>query len=277
MLTTPRVKLHVEERGTGDPILCIHGTSSSAALWSDAVERLARLGRVIAYDRRGCTRSERPERYERTSVAEHADDAAELLDVLEAAPAVLIGRSYGATVATDLALRYPDLVRALVLLEGDAPRELAPATAEWVDSVAGRLREVAARSGIHAVGEALIGEVLGDDAWRSLPEELRRLITYNGPAILAEVQGEWWLEADAGALASIDQPALLVAATDSLPELREPTEALARVLPNARTLQVGGGHLIDPAGPEILAFVEDVLATPAGSRRGAPSPGPAGW
>jgi pimeloyl-ACP methyl ester carboxylesterase len=84
-------------------------------------------------------------------------------------------------------------------------------------------------------------------------------MTHNGPAILAEVQGEWWLQADAAALATLDQPALLVAATDSPPELREPTEAMAALLPNARTALVSGGHLIDPAAPEVLAFVEEVL------------------
>jgi pimeloyl-ACP methyl ester carboxylesterase len=62
-------------------------------------------------------------------VSEHADDAAALLDALDAAPAVIIGRSYGGTVALDLAIRHPDKVRAIAVLEGDAPRELAPATA----------------------------------------------------------------------------------------------------------------------------------------------------
>jgi esterase len=259
--TVNGVRLYYEEHGSGTPILCIHGCSSSALVWSDAVRELARLGRVISYDRRGCTRSERPEPYERTSIAEHADDAAALVDALGAAPAVVIGRSYGATVATDLALRYPDRVRALVLLEGDAPRELAPATAEWVDALADRLRQVAAHDGVDAVAEALIGEVLGESAWRSFPEELRRMFTQNGPAILAEVQGEWWLQADAAALASIEQPVLLVAATDSRPELREPTEALAAALPNTRTALVSGGHLINPAAPEVLAFIEEVLET----------------
>jgi esterase len=265
--TVNGVRLYYEEHGSGAPILCIHGAGSSALLWSDAVHELARLGRVIAYDRRGCTRSERPQPYERTSVAEHADDAAALLDGLAAAPAVVIGRSYGGTVATDLALRYPDRVRALVLLEGDASRELAPATAEWVAALADRLREVAAQAGVDAVAEALFSEVLGESAWLSFPEELRRILTQNGPAILAEVQGEWWLAADAAALGTIDQPTLLVTATDSLPELREPTEAMAEALPNARTALVSGGHLINPAAPEVLAFIEDVLASEVSGAR----------
>ena len=261
-VTVNGVRLHVEEHGRGDSILCVHGAGSSALVWGEAVRKLAGLGRVIAYDRRGCSRSERPEPYERTSVSEHAGDAAGLLDALEAAPAVVIGRSYGATVATDLALRHPGRVRGLVLLEGDAPRELAPRTADWIDGLSQRLQDVAARSGPGAVGEVLIDEVLGDGAWPSLPGELQSIFTDNGPAILAELRGEWWLQASAAELATIDQPALLVRASDSRPELREPTEALAEVLPNARTTLVGGGHLIDPSAPEVLAFVEEVLATP---------------
>ena len=262
MLTTPTVKLHVEERGTGDPILCIHGTSSSAAVWSDAVERLARLGRVIAYDRRGCARSERPVPYERTSVAEHADDAAALLEALGAAPAVVIGRSYGGTVALALALRHPERVRALAVLEGDATRELAPATAAWIDALAARLRAVAAEAGVDAVAEALIRDVAGDDAWRSFPPEVRRILMANGPAILAEMNGEWWL-AGRRRRARRDRSARAAGGGRGfLPELREPTEALARAIPGARLEVVGGGHLIDPAHPAVLAFVADVLGGP---------------
>jgi pimeloyl-ACP methyl ester carboxylesterase len=254
------IDLHHIEHGAGEAILCIHGTAGSSVGWQSAAEALARLGRVIAYDRRGCGRSERPAGYERTSVAEHADDAAALLDALGATPAVCVGRSYGATVATTLALRHPGRVRALVLLEGDAPRELAPGAAAWVDELAERLRAIAAASGVDAVGEALIEAVAGPEAWPSLPDDFRRSITSNGPAILAEVGGEWWLPATAAELAALDCPVLLVSATDSPPAVREPTAALARVLPHARTSVVPGGHLIDPASPVVLAFVEAALA-----------------
>ena len=265
-LSVNGVRLYFEERGEGAPILCIHGAGGSSLPWAGAAENLARRGRVIVYDRRGCSRSERPEPYERTSVAEHADDAAALLDALVAVPAVVIGRSYGGTVAADLALRYPDRVRALVLLEPDAPRELAPATAEWVDALGDRLRKVAAQAGVDAVAQALVTEVAGEEAWHSFPDDVRRMLTDNGPAILAELAGEWWLQADAADLATLKQPVLLVMAADSPPEFHEAPSAMADALPNARTALVGGGHLIDPAAPQVLTFIEKVLDEHAGAR-----------
>src|SRR5687768_13923549 len=116
-LTINGVSLYYEEHGTGASLVGIHGAGSSAAVWADAVEVLATRGRTIVYDRRGCFRSERPEPYV-TNVHQQADDAAALIDALAAAPTIVIGRSYGVDIAIDVALRYPERVRALVLLEG---------------------------------------------------------------------------------------------------------------------------------------------------------------
>lgn len=251
------IRLHYDERGDGAPLLCIHGAGTSAQLWAGSVEKLARLGRAIAYDRRGYGRSERAEPCERMDVAEHADDAAALLDALEAMPAVIVARSYGGEVATDLALRYPDRVRALVLLEG-APAFLLPKAMDWTLAFRDRMRQVASKSGVDAIGEALIGEMAGEGAWSSFPDEVRRIFTHNGPAVLADLEGEW-LQAGTPALAAIDQPVLLVAATDSPPEFRDPNQVMAEALPNARLAVIGGGHLIDPAAPEVLTFIEEII------------------
>ena len=122
----------------------------------------------------------------------------------------------------------------------------------------GRMRRIASQSGVDAIGEALIDEIVGEGAWNSFPDEVRRIFTHNGVAVLADLQGEW-LRPDTDALAAIDQPVLLVGATDSPPEFRDPNEVMAQALPNARRAQIAGGHLIDPAAPEVLTFIEEIL------------------
>ena len=263
------IRLYYEQHGEGEPILCIHGTSSSALMWGEAVDPLTRLGRVIVYDRRGSTRSERPEPYLETTVAEHADDAAALLDALGATPAVVIGRSYGGEIALDLALRYPDRVRALVLLEG-APLTLSPEAARWERSLSERV-QAAARDGIETVGETLIRAVLGDESWEVFPARIRQMFTDNGPAILAEFNGGS-LEVEPAALATIDKPTLLVAGADSPEAFRQVTDVTAAAIPNARTILVEGGHLVNPAHPRVIAFIEETLATSHAGAVAGPAP-----
>ena len=68
---------------------------------------------MIAYDRRGYARSgAEPVR----SISTHTADAAALLEYLRTPPAVVVGTSAGAAIAIDLAVRRPDLVRAVVAM-----------------------------------------------------------------------------------------------------------------------------------------------------------------
>jgi esterase len=254
------VRLYYEEHGRGAPILCIHGTSSSARVWrAAAIEQLARLGRVIVYDRRGCTRSERPEPYT-TSVAEHARDVAALLDALDAAPAVVIGRSYGGETALELALQRPELVRGLVLLEA-AALGLDDEAIEWGRQLLDAVEAAAARDP-SSVAETFLRRVAGDEQWESFPDPLKRMFTDNSPAILAEFRGPA-LQRTASDLARIDVPTLFVAAEGSPPMFRRVTELMTAAIPQARIVHVPGGHLIDPGEPDVLAFVTEVLRNPA--------------
>jgi pimeloyl-ACP methyl ester carboxylesterase len=253
--TVNGIRLYYEEHGQGPPILCIHGTASSAMVWGSSIEPLAKLGRVIAYDRRGCTRSERPEPYERTFVSEHADDAAALLVELDARPAVVVGRSYGGEIAIDLALRYPNEVRALALLE-PAILNFAPEAKAWADELRDTLFAAAA-NGTDRVGETFIRTVTGQ--WESFPGPIRRMFTENGPAILAEFRGGF-LEVGIDQLARIDVPTLLAGGSDSPGYFRQVRDVMASAMPSARTAQVPGGHLVNPADPSIVEFVRGVLA-----------------
>ena len=251
------VTLAVDEVGRGAPILCIHGTGSSAALWGDAALALGTRGRAIAYDRRGFGRSERPEPFT-TDVRTQADDAAALLDALGAGPAVVVGRSHGGEIAVDLALRHPDRVRALALLEGGG-LALSDGLRDWLAGFHARLF-AAAETDVETVGETLIEEVVGAGAWPELPEPVRELFTRNGPAIVAEERGGL-LEVTAGDLGRIGCPALVVAGRGSLPFFADWAERASAAVPSATVAWVEGGHLIDPAHPAVLDFVDEVLAT----------------
>jgi pimeloyl-ACP methyl ester carboxylesterase len=176
----------------------------------------------------------------------------------------VIGRSYGGDVAVDLALRYPQHVRALALL-GCAPFALAPAAAAWERSLAELVIEAAALAGIDVAGQTLIDGVFGTGAWLGLPEEVQRLLTDNGPAIVAEMRGGG-LQVDPTAVAMIEQPVLVTAATESAPAFRQAAEALAAALPNARLRIVEGDEIVGPASPEVLAFVSDVLSGAGGGQ-----------
>ena len=187
---------------------------------------------------------------------QQADDAAALIDALGAAPAIAIGRSYGADVAIDLALRHPERVRALALLAGG--ESLSDGGRRYLAELEAVVLE-AADAGVHTVAEALLRAVLGDATWEGLPEEAKEMFTANGPAIVAEFRGGF-LDADPKDLSAIAQPTLLVTAEDSPPAFAEATAALASALPSARIARVRGGHLIDPAGPAVLGFIDEVLA-----------------
>jgi hypothetical protein len=133
---------------------------------------------------------------------------------------------------------------------------LSPEYDTWFEGLEVTLEEVAAERGVDAVGEAAMREVLG--AWEELPRAYRDVFTANGPALLAEVRGG---EAtDNARLGELEMPTLVVTAEDSPEALRAGSEALERALPQARSVRVAGGHVIDPAGAEVLAFVAEVFA-----------------
>jgi pimeloyl-ACP methyl ester carboxylesterase len=248
------IRLYYEERGSGVPILGVHGAGSSAVFWESAAERLAAHGRVITYDRRGSNRSELPEVYESTTVRAHADDALGLLRALDAAPAIVVGRSYGATIALDLALCQPESVVGVALLEA-GPLGLDAEYDAWFD----RLRSAAESVPMEQVGEVVMREVFG--AWEELPDEWRDLFTRNGQGLAAELRGGERTDNDR--FGELRVPALVVTASDSPEAIRRCSQALADALPGARAVTVGGGHAIDPAGEEVAAFVRELIDTTA--------------
>ena len=115
--------------GEGPPVLCIHGGFGGPM--SRFAERARYFAmavgdgfRVIEYDRRNCGQSGiREASYTQDDLAE---EAAGVLDQLEIGRAIIVGDSMGGTIAQSFALRHPDRVAALALVETSAHMTDAP-------------------------------------------------------------------------------------------------------------------------------------------------------
>ncbi len=108
------LQLYYLEQGQGATVLFLHGLGSAAADWQLQFPVFAPQYRVIAPDLRAHGQSEAGAFY--WTVQDLADDVAELLERLQAAPAHVVGLSLGGCVAQALAVRRPALVRTLTLV-----------------------------------------------------------------------------------------------------------------------------------------------------------------
>lgn len=105
--------------GDGPPVLAIHGITSSSQSWCAVARELGGQATVIAPDLRGRGRSN--ELTGPYGIAAHAADMAAVLEHFEMQPALVTGHSLGAYIAARLALDRPDLVRAVLLVDGGLP------------------------------------------------------------------------------------------------------------------------------------------------------------
>lgn len=122
--------------GEGAPLLCIHGNSCDHGFFVPLVGHFRSMRRVVAVDLRGHGRSDAPPgEYAFTTFAE---DCAAVLDSLETGPCVVVGHSMGGAVACELAVRRPELVRSLALLDST----LQPPGPELAATAAALLRKM---------------------------------------------------------------------------------------------------------------------------------------
>ena len=96
-------------------------------------------------------------------------------------------------------------------------------------------------------------------AWDEPPAAYREVFTANAPALLAEIRGEE--RTDSSRFDELRVPTLVGTAEESPEPIQHGSEALARALPQARSVHVRGGHAIDPAGADVLAFVSERVAS----------------
>lgn len=105
------MQVHFTDQGSGDPIVFIHGWCLNSDYWMYAESNFASSYRVICVDLPGFGRAQRPlAHYEFT---DFADSVIELLSGLSLTNVMIVGFAFGAIVATEIAKRSPERIRAV--------------------------------------------------------------------------------------------------------------------------------------------------------------------
>jgi pimeloyl-ACP methyl ester carboxylesterase len=250
------VKLEYEATGAGEPVLLISPVIADGFLPLLAEPALADRYQLIRYHKRGwvgSTHTPPP-----VSIADHAADAAALLDHLDLRPVHIAGHSSGAAVAAQLALDHPEYVHTLMLLE---PSLLSVPSGEAFLEQAGPAFE-AYVSGDHTGALAMFMTAVSGLEWTSskalleerVPGAIEQAITDADTFFGIELPAltEWTFGREQAAV--IHQPVLSVLGTETQPLWVEVAEFLRSALPQVDERAIDGvGHLLHIQRPEPVA------------------------
>ena len=237
----------------------MHGSWVSHHTWDSILPYLEKNYRVLTYDRRGHSQSERPTG--QGSIRDDVADLAALLEQLRLAPAWIVGNPAGASIALRLAAEHPNLLLGIV---GHEPPLLSlvaedPTVSPMLEEVNGRIGAVVGRiaSGDHAgAAEQFVDTiVLGPGAWEQFPPEVQNIFTENAITFLDEAQDPDAFSFDLTWIKEFPLPVLITTGTQSPPLFAPVITKLIEVLPNAEIIPItGGGHIPHETHPE--AYVE---------------------
>lgn len=267
-------KLHVVDRGSGPPIVLIHGLGGQLRNFGrPMVDDLARDYRLILVDRPGSGYSTRaPGASARLRVQVEA--IAELIRHLKLESPLIVGHSLGGALALSLALNHPDVVGGLALVApltqvqsiGDVPPVFRPMV----------IRSPAVRKAVAWTLATPMGMMKAEQALKEVfaPEPVPEDFGTEGGGLLAMRPGNFYasstdlvdlegeLEGMVERYPTLRVPvSILYARADNLLNFQKHGERTASEIPGAAIELVEGGHMLPFTQPELTAaFVRRAAA-----------------
>lgn len=266
------LEFHHVEAGQGAPLVLLHGVLGDWRSWEAVWPRFTARYRTLAYSRRYNWPNRNAHPSPHHSALVEAQDLERLLERWQLGPAILVGSSYGSYTALALAVRRPDLVRALALAE--------PPMLSWTGlDEAGRAIRSEFETGIRLPAledfragrdreavERLTGGIVGAAAMRQFPAWVMERRQQNMQSIrMLTLSTDEFPFLPPEAVAGIQTPTLLMAG-ERTPAIHSAVfERLSRGMPQARAVRVpDAGHAVDRDNPgffsdQVLDFLDASL------------------
>jgi esterase len=179
-----------QDSGAGAPLVLVHGTFCDYRMWPGQLGAFSRKLRVLNVSLRHYF----PELWDGLgndfSFAQHARDVGAFIQKLALGPVHLLGHSRGGAVVLEVAKKYPELIRTLILVDAAVRLEL-PETEQNLKAVAFRsnlfadFRQVVAKGDVEGGMSRFIDRMLGPGSWQGMPAILQKRFLQNFQTALA--------------------------------------------------------------------------------------------
>lgn len=242
-ISLPDTQLTVDVRGSGTPLLLVHGFPFHHGMWQSQLENLSRVCQVIAPDLRGFGSSEVPPPDSTLSMERFADDLAALLDHLVVDEVVYCGLSMGGYIGWAFCRSYPQRLKGLIACDTLATPDTEEAAAAR-QSNAQKVME----AGPEFLVEGMIPKLFGEKSHQTNPaavEQVEAMIRNTAPVtIAAALRGMAERPDSTELLPTIQVPTLVVCGSDDVISPPDKMKTIAEAVPHSSFLEIpDAGHL----------------------------------
>lgn len=255
------------ERGTGPPLLLVHGGLSDYRTWLPLMSEFSETNRTIAVSLRHYYPEKWDGKGDDFSLQQHADDMTAFIKALNLGPVDLLGHSRGGIVTMMVAAQHPELVHKLVLADPSPLQTLLSNNAKAQKHLDIRKATMQKTVQLYQQGkpesglETFVNYIAGPDAWEKTSENRRSTLRDNSWTQLSHLR-DMETPFDCNSAGKISSKVLMITGERSAPIYGFMNSALNTCLKQSNNALISdAGHIMYSANPTAFVFeVQEFIA-----------------
>lgn len=257
------ISINYEIEGQGENLILIHGAFDDLNMWYNQVPVFSKDYRVITYDIRGFGKTE--SRETEYSVLLFAEDLYQFTKAIGIESTFCIGFSLGGSIAVQLAIDHPELVKALVLSNSSAGLAIATPPPKALER-GQQILELLDKGDIGAAAELMASAAFSPDFKSKNPVEFEKLVKsklQNDPYKLAQVMRSLRGGAGAPDISRLKCPTLIIIGEYDSGMGPDRGKQLQQAIPNSKLVTLAAGHSSPFEAPDefnraVLGFLSEL-------------------